>query len=363
MNILSSIRFLNRILIFFLFIYLFGCGGNDSKTIEPEELMEQLYQKFRSTAVSSMKKAANEVGLNIVDTDLVTVAIPMTDESIGALVSTEIDSAEKLTLDQLSKGTDVMFIFVPFSIKGLTQDNSNDGFYIVNIFEEAGRWHFSLKNKDQKIVLIGNAEVKKTENQLPFKSNLSFSIGIKGLCIDKKTNDFIINICLYMDFDLPLQTPISKYGQMILDAANELVNGSFNTITKVMNNNTLALPIIGGVDDLFVSHTNILAIENMTIEELSNGATVFYEYVHGTQLPNGFYNVYIFKEGIEKWKARFINPETGETVLTTDAMVKKIDVKTPKFVLIIEYPTVNPKDFKPGIKLGHLRNILKHNKT
>ena len=106
---------------------LFGCGGGGGGPTTPTQILEQENNSFRLAVIEAMEEALGKQASVKIRKDNFTALLLDGEGSI--LVVAGIEDAEKLSLEQLARGADVMFIFV----RGTQGSELNSGFYIVRI--------------------------------------------------------------------------------------------------------------------------------------------------------------------------------------------------------------------------------------
>jgi hypothetical protein len=93
-------------------IFLVGCDRlfpPPERPVEtPEQRLEQANQTFRSTVASEMQEAARQAGVKIRTDNF--VAIPF-DDSGTVVVNAMIEGADRVSIEQLAKGADVLFVY------------------------------------------------------------------------------------------------------------------------------------------------------------------------------------------------------------------------------------------------------------
>ena len=120
----------------------------------PEQQLEQANEAFRDAVASEMQEAARQAGVKIRTDNF--VAIPLDDGSSVA-VNAGIAGVENLTLEQLAKGADVLFVFLR-----LPQGSGlPSGFYTVRFFQTPGttQWKAQFRNLEGQVALETDAEV------------------------------------------------------------------------------------------------------------------------------------------------------------------------------------------------------------
>jgi hypothetical protein len=291
----------------------------------PEQQLEQANKAFRSTVASAMQEAAKLAGVTITTDNF--VAIPLDDGSSVA-VSAGIAGVENLTLEQLAKGADVLFVFLR-----LPQGSGlPSGFYTVRFFQTPGttQWKAQFKNLDGRVALETDAQVGPGDPAQKEKPKLKVTMRI---IIDLVTREIRIVFDIHWEegnaqASVPLgtggpdPTPLPAAGQKIAQAtANfyEAARGIINTVKT----NTYRQVIIGSRDDNLVVHTAFQGVEKLTLDELAKGQDVFFGYFRtpqSSELPTGFYTVRIAQSATGEWLARFVDAK-GNTVKEVPATV------------------------------------------
>jgi hypothetical protein len=106
---------------------------------------------------------------------------------------------------------------------------------------------------------------------------------------------------------------------------------------QIRTDNFVAIPLDDGSS--VVVNAGIAGVENLTLEQLAQGADVLFTFLRvpqGSGLPSGFYTVRIFRMGTQ-WKAQFKNLQ-GRVALETDAEVGPGDpaLQRPSMILTVE---------------------------
>jgi hypothetical protein len=261
---------------------------------------------------------------------------------VGAVAHAAVAGVERLTLEQLARGADVMFIFLPFAVEGLAPGD-NDGFYTVRVFKEGEQWRFQLRNRSGQTVLAGTARPRIAAERLDEVKEV-YRRGVPYILVDHgKLN---VKLAFYttttpqgspqtreagafgeIEISFKVDLRIARSGQdapsgpgkQILDAAEELARNGVRGVTSTLPDKSWRTMVIGGADGFFVLSASLL--EFLDIDKLARGENAFVLYTHGTALPDGFYVVRLFREATGQWKAQFRDARTGRVVFTGDAVV------------------------------------------
>jgi hypothetical protein len=107
---------------------------------------------------------------------------------------------------------------------------------------------------------------------------------------------------------------------------------------QIRTDNFVAIPLDDGSS--VVVNAGIAGVENLTLEQLAQGADVLFTFLRvpqGSGLPSGFYTVRIFRMGTQ-WKAQFKNLQ-GRVALETDAEVGPGDpaLQRPSMILTVGF--------------------------
>jgi hypothetical protein len=126
---------------------------------------------------------------------------------------------------------------------------------------------------------------------------------------------------------------------------------------QIRTDNFVAIPLDDGSS--VVVNAGIAGVENLTLEQLAQGADVLFTFLRvpqGSGLPSGFYTVRIFQPGgIQVWKAQFKNLQ-GRVVLETDAEVGPGDPAIRQFMCTVgprgELILIDEHDANKSIRVG-----------
>jgi hypothetical protein len=139
-----------------------GSTANMPEAPTPKQQLEQAYQTFRSTVASEMQAAARQAGVKIRTDNF--VAIPFDDSSM-VFVNAMIEGADRVSIEQLAQGADVLFIYSGAKL-GFAGREIDPGFYVVRISQNpaSGQWLAQFKNSQGRIVLEADATVERPDS-------------------------------------------------------------------------------------------------------------------------------------------------------------------------------------------------------
>jgi hypothetical protein len=290
--------------------------------------LQEANKAFRDAVASEIQVAARQAGVKIHTDNF--VAIPLDDGS-SVVVNAGIAGVENLTLEQLARGADVLFVFLRVP-RGRVPQGSGlpSGFYTVRFLQTPGttQWKAQFRNLEGQVALETDAEVGPGDPAQKETPRLTGGVGCdfdKGECwikIDIRWKEANAKASVRLGTGGPDPTPLPAAGQKIAQAtANfyEAARGIINTV-KI---NTYRQVIIGSRDDILVVHTVFQGVEERTLDELAKGQDVFFGYFRvpqGSGIPAGFYTVRIARSATGEWLARFVDAK-GNTVKEVPATV------------------------------------------
>jgi hypothetical protein len=146
-----------------LFLGTAGCGADTNpEASTPEQQLEQANQTFRSTVASALQDSATQAGIKIRTDNF--VAIPFDDSSM-VFVNAMIEGADRVSIEQLAKGADVLFVYSGANL-GPAGREIDPGFYVVRISKNpaSGQWLAQFKNSQGRIVLETDATVERPDS-------------------------------------------------------------------------------------------------------------------------------------------------------------------------------------------------------
>jgi hypothetical protein len=299
------------------------------------------------------------------------VAIPLDDGSSVA-VNAGIAGVENLTLEQLARGADVLFVFLR-----LPQGSGlPSGFYTVRFFQTPGteQWKAQFRNLEGRVVLETNAEVglEDIARQMKPKFKLTGGFGCdfdKDSCwvrIDvhwevewtwefswKKVN---LQALVPLGTGGPDPTPLPAAGQVIAQATAKFYEAARGIINTVKTN-TYRQVIIGSRDDYLVVHTAFRGRGmDGDIPDLAKAHDVLFCYIRPPQssnLPTGFYTVRIAQSATGNWLARFVDAK-GNTVQEVPATVGRVEPRAQNGRWMRLSLKVTPDEICFDLQMGYI---------
>jgi hypothetical protein len=147
----------------------------------PEQQLEQANKAFRDAVASEMQEAARQAGVKIRTDNF--VAIPF-DDSGTVVVNAMIEGADRVSIEQLAKGADVLFIYSGAKLEHAEErpkEEVDPGFYVVSISQDpaSGQWIAQFKNLQGMVVLETEAIVEKPDSNVA-KMQPMCTLGPKG---------------------------------------------------------------------------------------------------------------------------------------------------------------------------------------
>jgi hypothetical protein len=174
-----------------------GSTANMPEAPTPEQQLEQANQIFRSTVASEMQAAARQAGVKIRTDNF--VAIPFDDSSM-VFVNAMIEGADRVSIEQLAQGADILFIYSGAKLEHAKERPKREvdpGFYVVRISQNpaSGQWLAQFKNLQGRVVLETEAIVEKPDSNAA-KMQPMCTLGPKGELILFGEHDPFKNITL-----------------------------------------------------------------------------------------------------------------------------------------------------------------------
>jgi hypothetical protein len=340
-----------------LFLGTAGCKkATEPEAPTPEQQLEQANQTFRSTVASAMQEAAKLAGVTIKTDNFVAILL---DDGSSVVVNAGIAGVENLTLEQLAKGADVLFVFlrVPQG-SGLPS-----GFYTVRFFQTPGttQWKAQFRNLEGQVALETDAEVGPGDlaREIP-KLTGGFGCDFdKGECwikIDIRWKNAYAKASVRVGTGGPDPTPLPAAGQVIAQATAKFYEEARGIINTVKTN-TYRQVIIGSRDDYLVVHTAFRGVQILP-GELAQSHDILFCYIRPPQssdLPTGFYTVRIAQSATGEWVARFVDAK-GNTVKEVRATVDRVEppLQTTKLTMFL-----NEEGFRIGGAIGEIEISFK----
>lgn len=155
--------------------------------------LQEANKAFRDAVASEMQVAARQAGVKIRTDNF--IAIPF-DDSGTVIVNSMIEGTDRVSIEQLAKGADVLFIYSGAKL-GFAGREINPGFYVVRISQNpaSGQWLAQFKNLQGRVVLETEAIVEKPDSNAA-KMQPMCTLGPKGELILFDEHDPFKNITL-----------------------------------------------------------------------------------------------------------------------------------------------------------------------
>jgi hypothetical protein len=189
--------------------------------------LQEANKAFRDAVASEMQAAARQAGVKIRTDNF--IAIPF-DDSGTVIVNSMIEGADRVSIEQLAKGADVLFIYSGAKL-GFAGREIDPGFYVVRISRNpaSGQWIAKFKNLQGRVVLETEAIVEKPDSNAA-KMQPMCTLGPKGELILFDEHDRFKNITLSVSSKI---TP-SLYENSILTAKLQtLREAAWQVVKKV----------------------------------------------------------------------------------------------------------------------------------
>lgn len=125
--------------------------------------LQKANKAFRDAVASEMQAAARQAGVKIRMDNF--IAIPF-DDSGAVTVNAMIEGADRVSIEQLAKGADVLFVYSGTKL-GPAGRQIDPGFYVVPVSQNAasGQWVTQFRNSQGRIVLETDATVERPDIQ------------------------------------------------------------------------------------------------------------------------------------------------------------------------------------------------------
>jgi hypothetical protein len=169
----------------------------------PEQQLEQANKAFRDAVASEMQEAARQAGVKIRTDNF--VAIPF-DDSGTVVVNAMIEGADRLSIEELAKGADVLFVYSGAKLgsadqRGVPYILVDHGFYVVRVSQNpaSGQWIAQFKNLQGRVDLETEAIVEKPDSNAA-KMQPICTLGPKGELILFDEHDALKNIVIEISY-------------------------------------------------------------------------------------------------------------------------------------------------------------------
>jgi hypothetical protein len=167
-------------------------------TFPPAEInLQKVNAEFRRSIITEMQEAARQAGVKIRTDNF--VAIPF-DDSGMVFVNAMIEGADRVSIEQLAKGADVLFVYSGAKL-GSAGREIDPGFYVVRISQNpaSGQWLAQFKNSQGRIVLETDATVERPDSNAA-KMQPICTLGPKGELILFDEHDALKNIVIEISY-------------------------------------------------------------------------------------------------------------------------------------------------------------------
>jgi hypothetical protein len=161
--------------------------------------LQEANKAFRDAVASEMQEAARQAGVKIRTDNF--IAIPF-DDSGTVVVNAMIEGADRLSIEELAKGADVLFVYSGAKLgsadrRGVPYVLVDHGFYVVRMSQNpaSGQWIAQFKNLQGRVVLETKAIVEKPDSKAA-KMQPMCTLGRKGELILFDEHDPFKNITI-----------------------------------------------------------------------------------------------------------------------------------------------------------------------
>jgi hypothetical protein len=138
--------------------------------------LQEANKAFRDAVASEMQEAARQAGVKIRTDNF--IAIPF-DDSGTVIVNSMIEGADRVSIEQLAQGADILFIYSGAKLEHAKERPKREvdpGFYVVRISQNpaSGQWIAQFKNLQGRVVLETKAIVEKLVDHGKITVKLAF---------------------------------------------------------------------------------------------------------------------------------------------------------------------------------------------
>jgi alpha-tubulin suppressor-like RCC1 family protein len=266
--------------------------------------MEAANQVFRAQAQQAAQQAAQLTAVEVDTGDFVVIAAD--DEASSIVLSAAMLGAADLTVEQLSQGADLLFVFLR-----LPQGSGVlSGFYVVRISRPmGGEWLAQLRTLDGDPALETAAQVEMqvpSEPELKLTSKIDFDNAMVWMGATWESNR--VNVGVPLGSGLPDTIPLIPEGQTIVRGATQFQNEAEHTVNNSKSNNYRLT--LGTTSGILIAQAIVRGAERLTLEELAMGQDIFFQYYRlpvVDPIAPGFYTVRVFRNPEEEWIAQIRN--------------------------------------------------------
>jgi len=317
---------------------LFGCGGGGGGGLTaPTQILEQENNSFRLAVINALEEALGRQANIKVRKDNFTALLLDGEGSI--VVVAGIEDAEKLSLEQLARGADVMFIFV----RGTQGSQLPSGFYIVRVQQvstspgtaPATQWIAQIRDMRGEVkaeteveVGNGNPNLQVPKIMVSFEDgyvNFGYYAGGFFLYRTRYTGGYFLYSFDNPDPDL---TPLPQAGSKIVNAAKRFYKRALE-----VSGSSGPMILATTYDGLFL-HAAAPGLENLTLDQLKQGADMSVN-----SYPPKYATIYKIRISLSpdgRWVAKFVD-EKGEILGEAPATVEEQQQETQKVKLSFEW--------------------------
>jgi hypothetical protein len=171
-------------------------------TFPPAEInLQKVNAEFRRSIITEMQEAARQAGVKIRTDNF--IAIPF-DDSGTVVVNAMIEGADRLSIEELAKGADVLFVYSGATLGSADRRGIKRGYLllepsysVVRVSQNpaSGQWIAQFKNLEGRVVLETEAIVE-TPDSNAAKMQPMCTLGPKGELILFDEHDPFKNITL-----------------------------------------------------------------------------------------------------------------------------------------------------------------------
>jgi hypothetical protein len=142
--------------------------------------LEKVHAEFRRSIITEMQEAARQAGVKIRTDNF--VAIPF-DDSGTVVVNAMIEGADRLSIEELAKGADVLFVYSGAKLgrRRVREIIAGNRYVLVRVSQNpaSGQWIAQFKNLQGRVVLETEAIVEKPDSNAA-KMQPMCTLGPKG---------------------------------------------------------------------------------------------------------------------------------------------------------------------------------------
>lgn len=352
LSITHSLHYL--VLLFLVNILFWGCVQNTEpeQSIQTSELSSQLktaHKDFITIVNEQMRNVAKDFKVAISESDEPVEAIEVfvkkhpPSKPKSMIVNFPIEGADNLSIQEMEKGVDLLFIFV----QAMEGSELATGFYVVRFIKDPkGRdtWVAQFKNLSGKVVLEKPAVRK--EN-VPAHAGGKPTGKMQRGDPNKEGNAYVCQVGHFSPLNIETSFIIGDGEPQIIsqnEAANRIVQAAekFSEIAgttlekgseifnKTIYNEFILLSINKNDFTVFSVFNDV---DNFSLDDLAKGQDIFLVYFPDMRTPSltsGFYKARITKES-GQWKMSFIEK-------TTKSKSEELKAKLDERVIIEPMP-------------------------